>query len=260
MLYRITWPLMKFLMRVTFGVLGGLRREGQKNIPKSGGVLLCPNHFSDADPAAVAVALPRTAWFMAKAELFDVPVLGALIRLWHGFPVKRDSADRSALRRAEELLKAGEAVVIFPEGGGNAEGMLQPLHPGALMIALRAKVPVIPVALKDTDKMWTYGAPLPHRSGTAVSVVFGPPLDLSDLEGKRGAIEKATARLTETLAKMLDQPAPVGKPKRREKEKETSDSAVPHSNPGILNLAPEGDLRFAGKPDGGFGTAGKNQC
>ena len=218
MLYKITWPLMKSFMRFLFGVLGGFRREGEKNVPKTGGVLFCPNHFSDADPAAVAVALPRTAWFMAKAELFDIPVLGALIRLWHGFPVKRNSADRSALRRAEELLKAGEAVVIFPEGGGNAEEILQPLHPGALMIALRAKVPVIPVALHNTGKMWTYGAPLPHRSGVPVTVIFGPPLDLSDLEGKRGAIEKATARLTETLAQMLQQPVPVGKPKRRDEE------------------------------------------
>ncbi|MES2462550.1 MAG: lysophospholipid acyltransferase family protein [Armatimonadota bacterium] len=220
MLYRITWPLMKLFLRITFAVLGGFRRNGHKNVPKTGGVLLCPNHFSDADPAAVAVALPRTAWFMAKAELFDVPILGVLIRLWHGFPVKRDSADRSALRRAEELLKAGEAVVIFPEGGGNSEETLQPLHPGALMVALRAKVPVIPVALVNTGKMWTYGAPLPHRSGVPVSVVFGPPLDLSDLEGKRGAIEKATARLTETLAEMLGQPVPAGKPKRRDEEKD----------------------------------------
>ena len=226
MLYKITWPIMKFLMRVTFFVLGGFRRKGQQNVPRTGGVLICPNHFSDADPAAVAIALPRTAWFMAKAELFHVPILGTLIQLWHGFPVKRDSADRGALRRAEELLKAGEAVVIFPEGGGNAEGLLQPLHPGALMIALRAKVPVIPVALVNTDKMWTYGAMFPHRSGVPVSVIFGPPLDLSDLAGKRGAIEKATERLTETLAGMLQQPVPVGKPKRRDDESEGGDAAA----------------------------------
>ncbi|MBC8103695.1 MAG: 1-acyl-sn-glycerol-3-phosphate acyltransferase [Cytophagales bacterium] len=215
MLYRMTWPLMKLFMRTAFGVLGGFRRSGVSNVPARGGVLLCPNHFSDADPAAVAVALPRNAWFMAKAELFEVPVLGALMRLWHGFPVKRDSADRSALRRAEELLKAGEVVVIFPEGGGNPHGLLQPLHPGALMVALRAKVPVVPVALVNTSEIWTYGAPLPRRSGIPVLVTFGPALDLSDLEGQRGAIEKATARLTETLATMLQQPVPVGSPKRR---------------------------------------------
>lgn len=229
MLYRLTWPLMKAFMRLCFAVFGGFRASGQANVPPTGGVLLCSNHVCDADPPAVAVALPRNAHFMAKEELFSIPVLGYFIRLWHGFPVKRNSADRAALRHAEDLLKAGEAVVIFPEGGGNPDGVLQPLHPGALLIALRAKVPVVPVALLNTGKIWTYGDPLPHRGGVPVSVVFGPPLDLSDLVGKKGAVEKATVRLTETLAQMLNQPVPVGKPKPHdedEKEGEKKDAPV----------------------------------
>lgn len=216
MLYAITWPLMKRFMRLLFAVLGGFRKSGLENVPRTGGVLLCPNHVCDADPPAVAVALPRSAWFMAKEELFTIPVLGALIRLWRGFPVRRNSADRAALRRAEELLKNGEAVVIFPEGGGNPEGTLQPLNPGALMIALRAKAPVVPVALVNTNKVWTYGEALPHRGGVPVSVTFGPPLDLSDLYGTRGAVEVATRRLTEALAGMLNQPIPTSEPGIRE--------------------------------------------
>ena len=218
MMYRLTWPLMKAFMRLCFVFLGGFSSLGKNHVPRTGGVLLCPNHVCDADPPAVAVALPRSAYFMAKEELFDIPVLGYLVRLWHGFPVKRDSADRAALRRAEELLKAGEAVVIFPEGGGNEAGVLQPLHPGALLVALRAKVPVVPVALVNTNKVWTYGDAKPHRSGTPVSVTFGPPIDFSDIQGTKGAVEKATARLTETLAQMLNQPVPVGKPKVHEEE------------------------------------------
>ena len=211
-MYRVTWPIFKGFMRLTFGLLGGFRREGTANVPKTGGVLFCPNHVSDADPPAVAVALPRNAYFMAKEELFSIPILGALVRHFRGFPVKRDTADRSALRRAEELLKAGEAVVIFPEGGGNPDATLQPLHPGALLVALRCKVPVVPVALFNTSKVWRYGDPRPRRGGVPVSVVFGPPLDLSDLYGTKGATDKATARLTERLAQMLGQPVPVGKP------------------------------------------------
>ena len=115
MLYRLTWPLMKGFMRVLFAFLGGFKTRGTKNVPRKGGVLICPNHLSDADPPAVAVALPRSAYFMAKEEIFSIPILGALVRHFRGFPIKRDSADRTALRHAEELLKAGEAVVIFPE-------------------------------------------------------------------------------------------------------------------------------------------------
>ncbi len=218
MLYHLTWPLMKLFMRAVFALLGGFKKQGTAHVPRTGGVLLCPNHVSDADPPAVAVALPRSAWFMAKEELFTIPILGALMRLWHGFPVKRNSADRAALRRAEELLKAGEAVVIFPEGGGNPHGTLQPLNPGALMIALRAGVPVVPVALVNTHRVWPHGDLRPRRAGVPVSVTFGPPLDFSDLKGQRGAVETATARLTETLAAMLNQPIPQGKPQRRDEE------------------------------------------
>ncbi len=214
MLYNLTWPFMKAFMYCVFLYLGGFRRFGTRNVPRAGGVLICPNHVSDADAPAVAVALPRSAYFMAKEEIFSLPVLGVLTKLWHGFPVKRDSADFGALKRAEALLKAGEAVVIFPEGGGNPEMTLQPLYPGAMLVALRCDVPVIPAAVVNTGRVWTYGDAKPHRGeGVAVSVTFGKPLDLSDLKGKRGAVEAATQRLAETLAAMLNQPVPEGKPK-----------------------------------------------
>jgi 1-acyl-sn-glycerol-3-phosphate acyltransferase len=233
--YAVTWPIMKALLRTAFRLCGGIRREGQGGVPRSGGVLVCPNHFSDADPAAVAITLPRRgAYFMAKEELFSVPVLGFLMKLFRGFPVKRNSADRAALRRAEELLAAGETVVIFPEGGGNAEGRLQPLNPGALMVALRAKVPVVPVALVNTDKVWPYGDPRPRRAGVTVTVTYGEPLDLSDLYGKRGAVEEATRRLTERLASMLGQPVPQGKPRNRREEDEQAregESKPPSATP-----------------------------
>ncbi len=211
--YWLVFPPIKFLMRVAFAVLGGLKRSGAQNIPRRGGVLICPNHVCDADPPALALTLPRSAYFMAKEELFTIPILGKLIHWCQGFPVRRESADRAALKRAETLLKAGEAVVIFPEGGGNPEGVLQPLHPGALLLALRARVPVIPVALVDTNKIWPYGDTFPRRAGVPARVTFGEPLDLSDLYGARGAVETATGRLTEQLALMLGQPVPVGKPK-----------------------------------------------
>jgi 1-acyl-sn-glycerol-3-phosphate acyltransferase len=214
MLYRLIWPPMKLLVRALFGLLGGLRRQGVERVPRTGGVLICPNHVSDADPGALAVALPRNAWFMAKEELFAIPVLGTLLRLYRVFPVRRNTADRAALRRAEALLKAGEVVVIFPESAGNPEATLQPLNPGAALLALRTGAPVIPVALADTQGMWPYGRPLPRRSGVPVSVTFGPPLDLSDLAGRRGgqAVEMVTQRLTEALAAMLGQPIPTGRP------------------------------------------------
>lgn len=230
MLYRLFVPMIKAMVRLVFRYLGGLRRQGMEHVPRTGGVLICPNHVSDADPPAVAATLPRGAWFMAKEELFHHPVADALLRFVHAFPIKRNSADRTALRRAEELLKAGEAVVIFPEGGGNPEGVLQPLNPGALMIALRTGVPVVPVVLVNTDKVWPHGALRPHKADAPVSVTFGAPLDFSDLKGKRGAVEAATARLTETLAAMLGQPIPQGKPQPRDEEEPEAKPAISQRN------------------------------
>jgi 1-acyl-sn-glycerol-3-phosphate acyltransferase len=208
MMQKLTWMLASQIVRLVFRYLGGFRRIGAQNVPKTGGVLICPNHLSDADPAAVGVAMPRKPYFMAKEELFSLRILGTVLRYWKMIPVKRDSADRAALRRAEELLKGGEAVVIFPEGGGNFEGTLQPLHSGALMLALRCKVPVVPVALVNTNVVWKYADPLPHRAGVPVTVTFGEPMDFSDLYGQKGAIEEATRRLTVRLAEMLNQPVP----------------------------------------------------
>ena len=190
--------------------LGGLRIRGKENVPTRGGVLLCPNHVCDIDPAAVYIALPRFACYLAKEDLFDVPVLGPLIRLCKAIPIQRDSADLKALRRAEGALKGGEALVVFPEGGGNHENSLQPLQPGAMLLALRTRAPVIPVALVNTNAILPYGTLRPRRSPRPVEVIFGAPLDLSDLYGKRGAVEEATKRLTARLAEMLGQPIPTG--------------------------------------------------
>ena len=213
-------PLLRGLVRIAFWtilqILAGFRIHHKDRVPTGGGVLLCPNHLCDADPAAIYAAVPRPAHFMAKAELFDHPVLGPLIRLCRAFPIKRDTADRSALKRAQSLLESGEMVVIFPEGGGNHEGLLQPLQSGALLIALKAKVPIVPVALVNTNGILPYGTLLPRRSHRPVEVTFGEPIDLSNLYGKRGAVDEATRRLTVRLAEMLDQPLPVGKPARHE--------------------------------------------
>ena len=223
LLHTITWLPVKPLGHALLWYFGRGRVvvRGAANVPRTGGVLLCPNHVSDADPALVGATCPRPApFFVAKRELFAIRYLGWWLRAWRVVPIERNAADRAALRRIEELLKAGQAVVLFPEGGGNAAGTLQPLNPGALLLALRVKVPVVPVALQNTGKVWVHGAVFPRRvaAPAPLRVTYGEPLDLSDLYGKPGATDAATRRLTETLAAMLGQPVPVGKPRNRAAE------------------------------------------
>lgn len=194
----ITWVL----MHLVYFAVGGIRFEGRDNVPLRGGVLITPNHISDADPPTVALALPRPCWFMAHEELFQISGLGTLMRWLHTFPVKRNSADRSALRRAEELLKQGEAVMIFPEGKLSADGKLQRLHPGALLIARMTGVPIVPTIVIGTNLVIPYGQLYPRPAKQRTIVRFGPAVTLEELTGdKKGseALDHGAARLHELM-------------------------------------------------------------
>lgn len=183
MAFKLARPLVWLLLRIIYAFLGGIRYEGREHVPASGGVLVTPNHISDADPTALGLALMRPCYFMAKEELFQMRFLGPFIRLMRGFPVKRYSADRAALRHAEELLAQGEAVVIFPEGKLSEDGNLQPLLPGALLVAQRAQVPVLPAVISGTNSLLPYGAQFPRHAHRQIVVRFGPPVTVEQLTG-----------------------------------------------------------------------------
>lgn len=203
---------LRWLIRVTvlfaFRVVGKLRVEGEKNVPHVGPVVLAPNHTSAADWPAVGVACPRELRWMAKADLFDVPVIGPFCRLFHSFPVHRGTADRAALRVAEQVLNEGHALVIFPEGAVSETGELQPLKHGLALVALRTGARVVPVGISGTNRLLPYGQNLPRFVRDPVRVRFGPPIDLTDLwepddlgEGvpPKSAIKAATARVESAL-------------------------------------------------------------
>jgi 1-acyl-sn-glycerol-3-phosphate acyltransferase len=198
-------PFAWVALHIAYFIYGGIRFEGRDNVPRRGGVLIAPNHISDADPTAIALALPRACWYMAKEELFNMRVLGTLIRWLRGFPVKRYTADRAALRRAEELLKQGWAVVIFPEGKISETGILQPILPGALLAAQRADVPIVPTIIEGADRLIPYGETKPRRVARPIVVRFGKPVTVAELTGneKGGEALKAGAvRLYELLLEL----------------------------------------------------------
>ena len=159
----------RFICRFFLLTVRRLEIRGAGNIPRQGGFLLVSNHRSYWDPIIIGCALPksRRIYFMAKQELFKIPVLGWLINMLGAFPVKRGGADRTAIRTALDHLSAGRVVGIFPEGTRSKnEDMLDP-HRGAAMLSTKAFVPVLPVAVIGFKGFLS-----------KASIVFGPPIYL----------------------------------------------------------------------------------
>jgi 1-acyl-sn-glycerol-3-phosphate acyltransferase len=170
------YGLMRALMRTLVAVyLAGLFTEvGVENIPRSGPLLICPNHSATLDPPLVPAFVPRNdTWSMAKSEFFRKPLVAFIYRSYHSFPVVRHTADRAALKRTFDLLKAGHSVIIYPEGTRVESGVLAQPEPGAGFIAQKAGCPVLPVGLTGTRECLPKGARWPRR--TRVTITFGKP-------------------------------------------------------------------------------------
>jgi 1-acyl-sn-glycerol-3-phosphate acyltransferase len=185
-----------YLMRWLFGVLfriGGWKIHGRENVPRTGPVIIAPNHISYLDPPLVGCSAPRRVTTMGKSELFEMKIfgfklLGFIIQHMATFPVRRGTADRRALRRAQQVLKAGEALVIFPEGTRSPDGNLGAGEIGMAMIAHAAKAPIVPVFLKGVE-----GSLSPLHEGfrlVKTEVWFGEPLRFAEEYARRG--DKAT--------------------------------------------------------------------
>jgi 1-acyl-sn-glycerol-3-phosphate acyltransferase len=191
-----------------YRLLGGFRVRGLENIPGSGAALIVPNHLSWADPPAVRAVIRRTCWFMANDFLFRIPILGRLLPLYGAFPVSRGRIDRTALRTAEDHLKRGDLVVVFPEGGTSLTGRLVPFELGPAMLALRAGVPMIPVAITGTDRVLPMRRPFPHFARGGVTITFGAPIPSDSIDPAlphRARLVELTRRAQDAVAAMLPQ-------------------------------------------------------
>ena len=179
-------PVARLVGWLAFLVLGPLRVVDKDNVPRSGGLLILSNHLADVDPVAVQFACPRPMHYMAKSELFEIPILGNLIRMCGAFPVKRGEPDRAAIKRAVRLLRKGEVVCVFPEGQLSESGELQELKPGIALLARMAECQVICVGLKNTNRIMPYGKVTPRPSWHFTWAKWGQPRSF----GKEAEVEE----------------------------------------------------------------------
>ncbi len=158
------------------------RFEGRQNVPRRGPALMVANHESYLDPLLVGLAAPRQIGYLARKTLFKNRFFGAYLRAVHVFPVDQEGVAKEGLKTVLELLKAGEVVLIFPEGERTWDGAMQPLKPGVQLLIKRAQVPVIPVGVAGAFEALPRTRKLPHLSplflpatGAAVAVSIGKP-------------------------------------------------------------------------------------
>ena len=170
------YAFLRWLMRtITRAYLVGLFRViGAENVPRTGSIIVCPSHSGTLDPPMVPAFTPRSdSWSMAKSEYFKGGIVEELFRWYHAFPVVRHTADRAALKRSLDLLKDGQALIIYPEGTRVESGVLANPEPGAGFVAQKSGCPVVPVGLTGTRECLPKGARWPRR--VPVTITFGKP-------------------------------------------------------------------------------------
>lgn len=164
----------RFIVWVVFKTIWRLKVAGRENIPAEGGVIIAANHRSYADPPIVGISIERHVHFIAKKELFAFRPFGWLISNLHAHPLNRSSGGE-AIRAAEAILKSGQPIIIFPEGGRSTTEEFRPPKAGVGLVAIRTNTPVVPAYIHNSPAK----ALLRLKQ---VSITFGKPLNPSQFD------------------------------------------------------------------------------
>ncbi len=201
--YRVCRVIFEAIVGVWFRPLV----TGRANVPPEGPVVLAPVHRSFADFGFCAFVTDRKLFFMAKDELWSHRMLGRLLLYLGAFPVHRESADRSAMRHAEEVLRQGQVLVMFPEGTRQEGEHVDGLQEGAAFLAARTGAVLVPIGIGNSDLAMPKGRLIPKP--LKIRVVVGQPMDAPERsEGGRVArsrVHAATAELGERIQHVYDQ-------------------------------------------------------
>ena len=192
--YLLVFPIFRFLFR---GQTAGI-----SNLPKAGGVVVVSNHGSHLDPPILGHALGRPVAFMAKDELFRVPLLSFIISACGAYPVKRGAGDREALRTASNRLIEGWATGVFLDGTRQDNGRVNEPKSGAALLAARTGCPILPVAIVNSHRAFPKGSVFPRFVSIHLKVgeLIQPPSTR-----KREDLVLTTKEIQLVINSMLDQ-------------------------------------------------------
>ncbi len=180
---------------------------GRDHVPQEGPAILAPVHRSFADFAFSAFLTRRKLFFMAKEELWKSRAFGRLLASLGVFPVRRDGADREAMRRAQEVLDRGQLLVLFPEGTRRSGTAVGELHEGAAFLAARTGAPIVPIGIGGSDVSMPKGrhVPRPLRIRVVAGAPLAPPPRSPGGRVPRSSIHATTEALRQAIQDAYDQ-------------------------------------------------------
>ena len=178
----------RFLLGGFVGVLSGWEVRGREHVPSKGGLIVAANHRSYWDPLLIGTAAIRELHFLAKEELFRPPLFGPLIRSFNAIPIRRGMADVSGLSRAMDVLRAGRALIVFPEGTRSRGDDLRPARPGVGMLAIATGARIVPAYVENSNRprKWILRQ-------VRLRVTFGPSRTWQELANAESSAEPSRA-------------------------------------------------------------------
>ncbi len=199
--YFLGWCVAQGVFRLGFRA----RFYGADQVPRTGPVILAANHASFMDPPLIGTGVRRLIHFLARDTLFDHPVLRVILRSWEVVPVDRDGAGAAGLKAILERLRAGGAILLFPEGTRTSDGQLQPARPGVGLIVAKTDAPVIPVRVFGAFEAYGRHRRLPRLR--PVAVTYGPALSFAAprAEARAASRERLRALYLEIAQEVMNQ-------------------------------------------------------
>ena len=190
----VMWAVMRFTVAPVMWALTRGAAYGVGRVPETGGAVIAANHLNAIDHPFLGLVCPRPVYFISKAELLEIPVVGELLSFSGAFPVNRGEPDRQALRTARGIVRDGHLLGIHVEGTRQRTGHPGAARRGAAMIAMQEGARILPLGLE------TYGWSLTHPRRCAA--VWGEPISFDDLTRSRDGYTEATERIKTEIARL----------------------------------------------------------
>ena len=199
---KVLYAIGKAILRPAYKLLYRYKVKNKNAIPAEGGVILASNHMSFADPVLLGLAQKRRLYYMAKAELFKNKFAALIIRSLGAFPVERGAGDGKAIKTGEDILREGNVMTIFLEGGRTKTGELMRPRSGCALVAQQMQLPVVPCCI--TKRHF-------HHMFSKTIIHFGEPLSPQDLgltpDGGRRELKNASTKIMDAIRSMREEDA-----------------------------------------------------